>query len=65
MSGIHGHINHLYEDRDLSFRELKKIILDLGSGKIDAHEKIDGINLYITIDPHSENIRVARNRLRF
>lgn len=62
MGGMHGHINHLYEDRDISFRELKNIISNLGSGKVDAHEKIDGINLYITMDPHSENIRVARNK---
>ncbi len=62
MGGLHGHINHLYEDRDLTFRLLKQIINDVGTGTVEAHEKIDGINLYITIEPETEELRIARNK---
>ena len=52
MGGAYGHMNHPFDDKDLTFGDLKKII-ELGlSGKLDREdnvtEKTDGQNLMIS-----------------
>lgn len=51
--GLAGHIKHPFEDMNLTFMDLKNLILMGFSGdlqvKLHSTEKIDGINLYITI----------------
>lgn len=63
MGGASGHIMHLYEDRDMTFRRLKDIITRVGHAKMnEAYEKCDGINLLVTWDFNSDQLRVARNK---
>lgn len=68
MGGIHGHLQHPYENRSLTFYDLKGMLSQLGSGSIEAHEKTDGINLYVSWDfePTEQNkkgsLKVARNK---
>jgi hypothetical protein len=62
MPGLWGHINHLYEDHDLRFRDIKQVFRDLGSGKLETYEKFDGQNLYITWDFEEDKLKVARNK---
>ena len=52
MGGAYGHMNHPFDDKKLTFKDLKKII-ELGlSGKLDREdnvtEKTDGQNLMIS-----------------
>ena len=52
MGGAYGHMNHPFDDKELTFKDLKKII-ELGlSGKLDREdnvtEKTDGQNLMIS-----------------
>lgn len=62
--GLAGHINHPFEDLNLTFLDIKNLI-QLGlsgnlSFELDATEKIDGQNLYITyVD---REIKAARNK---
>lgn len=44
--GAAGHIMHLYEDFDLTFDQIKNIILKLSSNQIQCTEKTDGVNIY-------------------
>lgn len=63
MGALGGHIPHLYEDRDITFRKIKEIIKRVGTGRInDAYEKCDGINLFVTWDFDSDQLRIARNK---
>lgn len=62
MTALGGHINHIYEDLDLRFRDIKQIFKSLGHADIDAYEKIDGQNLYISWDFENDKLRVARNK---
>ena len=48
MGGAAGHMMHVYEDTNLTFSELKKILSDLTTGQTDLYEKIDGQNLFVT-----------------
>ncbi len=63
MGGAHGHISHLYEDRDITFRRMKDIFSRVGTGRLaEAYEKCDGINLFVTWDFAVDELRVARNK---
>lgn len=43
--GAFGHLAHPFEDLDMTFGQLKKMVESILSGKIDAYEKIDGQQL--------------------
>ena len=50
MSGLIGHINYPWELYNLTFNDIRTIIVDVVSGNIkNATEKIDGHNLYISV----------------
>ncbi len=70
MGGAAGHMAHLHEDLDLTFNELISILNQVASADIEAVEKVDGQNLFlsakatvnITVDElGSIEIRSARN----
>lgn len=57
-----GRIDHPYDDNNLTFGEIKEMIMSLFSGKItDIEEKIDGINILASVDING-NIIFARNK---
>jgi hypothetical protein len=57
-----GRIDHPYDDNNLTFGEIKEMIMSLFSGKItDIEEKIDGINILASVD-NNGNIIFARNK---
>ena len=62
LGGNNGHLNHLYEDYNLTFGELKQILLDLSENKITTYEKVDGQNLSITYNPKTHQPLAARNK---
>tara|TARA_Y100000592_G_scaffold48356_1_gene76634 strand:- start:19649 stop:22951 length:3303 start_codon:yes stop_codon:yes gene_type:complete len=64
MGGAYGHMAHPFDDKNLTFGDIKNII-DLGlQGKLDAEagvqEKLDGQNLMISWK--GKNLVVARNK---
>ena len=59
--GLGGHISHPYEIDDMTFADLSDLIIKLFCGDItDVTEKIDGMNLFASVDLDGEAI-FARN----
>lgn len=47
--GNDGHMSHLFERGELSFGELRDIFKKLFTGKLGVTEKLDGMNLNVTV----------------
>jgi len=61
MGGVAGHMAHLSEDTDLTFNEIVSILSQVANAEItNATEKVDGQNLFLTVDSAGE-IKTARN----
>jgi len=58
--GSSGHMSHLYDEIDMTFGELKQLIKDVLSGKIELHEKTDGQQLGVTFKDNQ--LMAARNK---
>lgn len=49
--GASGHMSHIYDYTDLTLRDIKDIITNLFSGKVeDITEKLDGMNIQCTLN---------------
>ena len=50
MSGLTGHINHLYEDPNLRLTDIVKIYRQIAdkSDDLEIYEKVDGYNIYLS-----------------
>lgn len=60
--GLGGHISHPYEADDLTFEDLSELVKKLFNGDItDVTEKVDGMNLFASVDLNGEPI-FARNQ---
>jgi hypothetical protein len=56
--GAVGHLSHLYDNRDLTFGELKDVLLSAAEGHLErVTEKLDGMNLVFT---WADGLKVAR-----
>ena len=61
MGGVVGHLQHLYDNRDLTFDEITDILTSAASGKLEkVSEKLDGLNLVFSWDVSMDSLRVAR-----
>jgi len=60
--GLGGHMNHLYDNRELSFAKMKEIIHAAASGKLQVAEKTDGQNLFISYSIPEGKAKSARNK---
>jgi len=59
--GAVGHLMHLYDNRDMSFQEMKRILTSAATGKLEkTTEKLDGLNLVFTWNATEGAIRIAR-----
>ena len=45
MGGLAGHMSHLYDNRDLTFNKLLKVLYKASSGELEGTEKTDGYNV--------------------
>ena len=57
--GAAGHCSHIFDDRSMTFKELKTMLLDIFSGNVEMTEKVDGAN--ITVTWKNGEIGFARN----
>jgi phosphopantetheine adenylyltransferase len=62
MGGVAGHMDHLYENRDLTFGEMKEILTAASNGEITAEEKVDGQNLFLSYSIPEGKAKGARNK---
>jgi len=47
MGGAAGHMNHLYDNPELSFDEMFSIMKAASQGKLQGTEKLDGVNVFL------------------
>jgi len=60
MGGVAGHLSHLYDNREMTFNEMKKILSLASSGDLVGTEKTDGYNIYLGFK--DGEARYARNK---
>ena len=60
--GVAGHMNHLYDNPDLTFKEMKRIFQAASNGELKGTEKTDGQNLQLSYDIQTSSARAARNK---
>lgn len=48
MGGVAGHMDHLYENRDLTFAKMKEILRAAANAELEFEEKVDGQNLFLS-----------------
>jgi hypothetical protein len=61
--GLAGHMQHLYDNEDLSFNDIKDIFQLAASGKLEnTTEKVDGQNIFITWNVAQGKLKAARNK---
>jgi|694.fasta_scaffold67515_3 nicotinic acid mononucleotide adenylyltransferase len=61
MGGAAGHMESLYEDLSLTFKEVKDIFSKISSGKMMVTEKLDGVCLHLSYSVMDGKARAARN----
>ena len=63
MSGLTGHIDHLYEDPDLTLEDIVRIYRDISEnrGDIKIYEKVDGYNIYLSYSTKEKRAKLLRN----
>lgn len=60
--GAVGHLSHLYDNPELTFGEIKGILSSAADGTLErVSEKLDGLNLVISWDVNSNELKAARN----
>lgn len=60
--GVAGHMNHLYDNGDLTFSKLKEIFSSAAEGKLEGTEKTDGQNLMISFSVKDGRAKGVRNK---
>ena len=60
--GVGGHMNHLYDNGDLTFGKLKEVFTAASNGEIEGTEKTDGQNLYISYSVKEGRAKAVRNQ---
>ena len=61
MGGLGGHVDHLYDNPDLSFTDMIKIMTAASNGEITGGEKLDGQNLFVSYSVRDGKAKAARN----
>ncbi len=60
--GASGHLQHLWDNLDLTFAEIKEVISSAAEGKLErSSEKLDGINLVFSWNVNENQLKVARS----
>jgi len=62
MGALAGHMSHLHEDLDLTFKEIKDVFNKASNGELIGTEKTDGQNLMISYSVKSGGARAVRNK---
>ena len=62
MGGVGGHLNHLYDDRSMTFDKMMEVIDAASRGELKAEEKVDGQNLFVSWSEERQIPLAARNK---
>lgn len=59
---VAGHMNHLYDNGEMTFGELKQLLQTAADGKLSGTEKTDGQNIFLSFDIKTGRAKAARNK---
>tara|TARA_B100000085_G_scaffold235775_1_gene224155 strand:- start:5699 stop:9133 length:3435 start_codon:yes stop_codon:yes gene_type:complete len=59
---VAGHMNHVYDNGEMTFGELKQLLQAAAAGKLRGTEKTDGQNIYLSFDVKSNRAVGIRNK---
>jgi hypothetical protein len=62
MGGVAGHMDHLYDNHDLTFRKMKEIMTAASNAELDVEEKTDGQNIFLSYSIPEGKAKGARNK---
>ena len=60
--GLGGHMDHLYENPNLTFGEMKEIFRLAASGELEGTQKVDGQNIFLSYSLTRGHAIAARNK---
>jgi len=60
--GVAGHMNHLYDNPNLTFKKMKQVLQAASNGELKGTEKTDGQNIYLSYDIRTAAARASRNQ---
>ena len=59
---VAGHMNHIYDNGEMTFGELKQLLQAAVDGKLRGTEKTDGQNVFLSFDVATQTARAIRNK---
>ena len=59
---VAGHMNHIYDNGEMTFGELKQLLQMAVDGKLRGTEKTDGQNVFLSFDVSTQKARAIRNK---
>ena len=59
---VAGHMNHIYDNGEMTFGELKQLLQAAVDGKLRGTEKTDGQNVFLSFDVSTQKARAIRNK---
>ena len=72
MGGVAGHMDHLYDNPNLTFGKMKEILRAAANAELETEEKVDGQNIFLSYDlqdkdhiyvpSEGDDARAARNK---
>ena len=60
--GLHGHMSHMHENPELTFKQIKDVFQRAASGELEGTEKTDGQNLYVSYSVKDGKAKAVRNK---
>jgi len=59
---VAGHMNHIYDNGEMTFGELKQLLQAAAAGKLRGTEKTDGQNIFLSFNVKTGRAVAARNK---
>lgn len=59
---VAGHMNHIYDNGEMTFGELKQLLQAAADGKLRGTEKTDGQNIFLSFNVKTGRAVAARNK---
>tara|TARA_Y100001937_G_scaffold35014_1_gene50248 strand:- start:1410 stop:4574 length:3165 start_codon:yes stop_codon:yes gene_type:complete len=59
---VAGHMNHIYDNGEMTFGELKQLLQAIADGKIRGTEKTDGQNIFLSFNVRDQKAKAIRNK---